>query len=230
MYQMNKRSKEVKIACTVCKKDVIFTVPSDLLANKVSFPYPFRYIHGDPIHSITIYLDKDFNIRGHEIGDSISLSSEIINRITKGLCVDKNAETSVFLRTMINALNSVLNMFTSDGGAVLFQVGKILGQTYESFFKGDNEIALLEDLSIFWQENKFGTMTDFEKVNENLLFFDVYDCFECSHLPNLGKTVCKMDEGFIKSMLEKRFKKNYDVQEIECYARGDMRCRFQVKM
>ena len=64
---------------------------------------------------------------------------------------------------------------------------------------------------------------------ENMIKFDVFDCFECSGLPNLNNDpVCNMDEGFLQGLFTKKLNVEYKVVEVDCIACGNDSCKFEI--
>ena len=59
------------------------------------------------------------------------------------------------------------------------------------------------------------------------IILTVGEDLDCSGLPITGETVCDYDEGFIAGILEAYTGKSYAVHEIDCWANGDMVCRFR---
>lgn len=55
--------------CEKCKAYIAIDVPPDIIKRQNVFPFPYSYIHGDPQHVITIYLDQDLVERGHEVSE-----------------------------------------------------------------------------------------------------------------------------------------------------------------
>lgn len=51
---------------------------------------------------------------------------------------------------------------------------------------------------------------------------------DCSGLPVLGMAVCNYDEGFLRGILETYTGRTYIVTEVDCWAKGDRVCRFEV--
>ena len=213
--------------CKICSQDLNFNIPNNFLDDKNYFPAPFRFVHGKPMHSVTVYLDKQYNIRGTEFGDSLAISSEIIRNLIEKNNINANSENSIFLRNMISCFMTVLNVFTSDRKKILFRVGVLLGENYESMFEAEDEIALLNSICKFWERNDFGKVRNIEK-DGNKIKFSVFDCFECRDFPNVGEPICFLDEGFFKGILEKKFNKIYHVEELGCLANGDSCCQFEI--
>jgi len=68
--------KTVEIKCPKCKDILRIKVDAATLANAVSPPISVTYIHGDPkysVHSTTIWVDKNYDIRAVEASDSTIL-------------------------------------------------------------------------------------------------------------------------------------------------------------
>jgi len=74
--------------CPLCKKQVEIGVELDTLKKlKESnlFPYPHIHLHGEPLHGLLCYIDKDLNIRSKGVVKSIEISrdSKTLGQIMK---------------------------------------------------------------------------------------------------------------------------------------------------
>jgi hypothetical protein len=70
----------VEITCPKCKNLLRIKVEAAMLANAVSPPISITHIHDDPkysIHSATIWVDKNYDIRAVEASDSTILDRGI---------------------------------------------------------------------------------------------------------------------------------------------------------
>lgn len=56
----------------------------------------------------------------------------------------------------------------------------------------------------------------------------VDECASCSGMPNIGETICYFEGGIIAGVLKFFFKKEVDVVETKCWAKGDNICEFEV--
>ena len=84
MLKYMKETRTVEILCPNCKELINFQIPEELLKTEHSrYPFTFRYIHGQPAHSVTLYIDKSGDIRGTEFNDSITLSKNVIQTLLK---------------------------------------------------------------------------------------------------------------------------------------------------
>lgn len=70
-----------------------------------------------------------------------------------------------------------------------------------------------------------------EKVDEETkdLTVTIAEDLDCSGLPILGESVCYYDEGFLSGILSTFTNKHCTATEIDCWAKGDRVCRFEIK-
>ncbi|WP_371804573.1 hypothetical protein [Candidatus Lokiarchaeum ossiferum] len=113
MFQYSKKNHQVKIFCKGCKEDISFAIPENLFQKEnIKYPYVFRFVHGEPPHSISMYIDKNDSIRGFEFGDSITLSDDLIEKIIienelKGE-VKKEKENIIILKSIFDTFSTVI--------------------------------------------------------------------------------------------------------------------------
>jgi hypothetical protein len=55
--------------CEKCQAYITIELPPDIHRRHSVYPFPYTFVHGDPPHALTIYLDQDLVERGHEISD-----------------------------------------------------------------------------------------------------------------------------------------------------------------
>ncbi len=65
---------EVILHCIECNKDIIVNIAYSLIEKADRFPFEYLYVHGEPKHGITLYLDKDFQVRGTELLKNVDLN------------------------------------------------------------------------------------------------------------------------------------------------------------
>jgi hypothetical protein len=58
----------------------------------------------------------------------------------------------------------------------------------------------------------------------------VAEDLDCSGLPKSDQTLCDYDEGFLSGILKAYTGKDFQVEEIACWALGDRVCRFNVSV
>ncbi len=113
-----------------------------------------------------------------------------------------------------------------DPRPILKKMGNDLGTKIGPGFKSNNCEDILNELSFFWENHKLGDMTIIEGRKPALL---VYNCHHCSKMPNVGKTLCSMDEGIMEGVFSSKLKQAYNVRETECHGTGYRHCKFVVE-
>ncbi len=78
MSVTEQRSGQVtlRIYCQSCKRDVDISVAKEVVENADTFPVSHAHLHGNPPHVITLYLDRQLNVRGSEVSDTATVERE----------------------------------------------------------------------------------------------------------------------------------------------------------
>lgn len=90
--------------------------------------------------------------------------------------------------------------------------------------KGSSLEGVLEELAYIWKKLNLGTveLADANKIR-------VKDCYQCGHMPDVGKPLCPSDAGIIAGVLDKKTGKKHSVKEIKCWGTGYDFCEFEIK-
>ncbi|MHA1339126.1 MAG: V4R domain-containing protein [Promethearchaeota archaeon] len=245
MFNFDYNTKEISYFCKSCNTNIKFKLPEKILEGKTSFPVTYRYIHGNPIHSVTVYVDKDFKIRGIEHGDSLDLSKELIKRLQEECIEEKLSENPIssqllhlkFLTAIFKAIIGVVGINSPESRNILRVTGYIVAETYfskllssksnESIIKQEEIQYLINKLKKFLLERELGEIKNVE-IKENLIFFDVYDCFECRGIPKIGDTLCFFNLGFFEKIFELFLKKKIKIEETKCCVNNNQCCSFKI--
>lgn len=122
--------------------------------------------------------------------------------------------------------------FGKEAAIELFQdAGRIAGKQFvkKLMDKNQNEGEFLLQLQEMMAMFKIGILR-IEQIDHELgIILTVSEDLDCSGLPVLGETVCHYDEGFLSGVFEEYTGKKYIAIEVDCWAKGDRVCRFQVK-
>jgi hypothetical protein len=78
MSVTERRAEQVtlRIYCQNCKRDVDISVATELIDKAETFPVSHAHLHGTPPHVITVYLDRQLNVRGSEVTDTATVERE----------------------------------------------------------------------------------------------------------------------------------------------------------
>ncbi|MDD5615564.1 MAG: ArsR family transcriptional regulator [Candidatus Methanoperedens sp.] len=109
-----------------------------------------------------------------------------------------------------------------DPKPILKRLGRDIGTRLGPEFRSNNTSGLLHELSEFWSSHKLGNMN----IINNSPAIMVTGCYHCSKMPNVGKTLCSMDEGILEGIFSSRLNIDYTFKETECFGTGYQHCKF----
>jgi predicted hydrocarbon binding protein len=128
-----------------------------------------------------------------------------------------------FKENLFCSFRYVMEAHGIDPKPILKKLGTDIGSRIGHDFRSKDSWGILEEISDFWKEHRLGDMTI---KNGNGMEISVVNCYHCGKMPNVGKTLCSMDEGFIEGVLLSKLKYACRVNEIECYGTGHNNCKF----
>lgn len=114
---------------------------------------------------------------------------------------------------------------------VFRDAGKLAGKSFYEMYlsNAENQSDLFAKWQSVFSQMKIGIVR-VERTEENGdAVITIAEDLDCSGLPIIGSPVCHYDEGFISGVMGAFSGKEYTVQEIDCWAKGDRVCRFDVK-
>jgi predicted hydrocarbon binding protein/predicted transcriptional regulator len=119
-----------------------------------------------------------------------------------------------------------MEAFGIDPKPILKKMGVDIGIKIGPAFRSKDCDGILDELSFFWEHHKLGDMTFIDADIPTLV---VTDCYHCSKMPNVGKTLCSMDEGIIEGVFSSKLNRHCNVKETECCGTGHHHCKFVVE-
>lgn len=146
--------------------------------------------------------------------------------VLKGISTG-DGEPFVFMNTIFRSLRYTMDSLGADTTPLLYMMGEQVGNELSRKIGSENLDDLLVEVANFWEKNRLG---EIEIIKKKPLTFVVKDCYACSDMPNVGKTLCAFDEGVLKSIFDNKLHTKSTVKEIECFGTGHNNCRFVVLM
>lgn len=73
---MMRKYYRYEVKCPICGEKQKVGVEFGLLQDVKNFPFSHIYLHGEPLHALVVYLDKQFQVRGAEACASIDIKKE----------------------------------------------------------------------------------------------------------------------------------------------------------
>lgn len=148
------------------------------------------------------------------------VKKEIHEMMTRGTG-EKNEAKIAFLRLLKSSmLNTGIEL-----DKPLYDAGYDIGLNIISKqIKGSSLEGVLEELADIWKKLNLGTveLADASKIR-------VKDCYQCGHMPDVGKPLCPSDAGIIAGVLDKTIGKKHSVKEIKCWGTGYDFCEFEIE-
>ncbi len=138
-------------------------------------------------------------------------------------------------RLMQYSLKTVLaeKLGPQENKAIFIEAGRLAGEAYCHQLL-DTQLYLdrfLVELTKKLADWKIGLL-EIEDISHDVLemTLTVAEDLDCSGLPKSDQTMCDYDEGFLAGILKAYTGKDFQVEEIACWALGDRICRFNVSI
>lgn len=176
----------------------------------------------DPVDS----RKKIFYIRSDHIGD-LAENRPVIQDDNAGILarLEHDPDPFRFYRLMFRTIRVSLLTEGINIDPVLQKAGYHVGERIYSCIAAQDLPDILDKTAGFWKTNNLGKI-EIESLQP--LVLDVYDCFECGSLPQLGRPACAFDSGILQAVFSRHFREAQQVIETACYAMGDDHCRFEI--
>jgi predicted hydrocarbon binding protein len=127
-----------------------------------------------------------------------------------------------FFKTLCHTIRYGLEAYGMNPKPVMKRIGDDVGKKMAELFVSDNLDDLILEIAKFWDMHKLGIV---EISNSSPLTLLIHDCFDCSDMPDVGRTLCSLDEGLIEGILLHRLNLMTLVEEVECYGTGYDHCK-----
>ncbi|HUV83878.1 MAG TPA: V4R domain-containing protein [archaeon] len=127
-----------------------------------------------------------------------------------------------FFKTLCHTIRYGLEAYGMNPKPVMKRIGDDIGTKMAELFVSDNLDDLILEMAKFWEMHNLGKV---EIYDPNPLTLLIHDCFDCSDMPDVGRTLCSLDEGLIEGILLHRLNLNTLVEEVECYGTGFDHCK-----
>nr|MDO8133524.1 hypothetical protein [Candidatus Njordarchaeum guaymaensis] len=138
---MSSEGKIVEVKCPKCKDILRIKVDATMLANAVSPPISITHIHGDPrysVHSTTIWVDKNYDIRAVEASDSTILGRGIEAGLGKPPSTSEGRQLVPLLPDEVEITDKAvgkLKEFLEATGRLSAEIAREFTDAYDQFSK-----------------------------------------------------------------------------------------------
>ncbi len=139
----------------------------------------------------------------------------------------ENQKPFNLMRSLFRAMRYITQAIGLDIKPALQLTGREIGREFAKLMRTTEPIALIKEIASFWEVNRMGKISivkaqpPFEIIIEN--------CYECDGMPNIGTTLCALDQGLIGAILDEKLGVKSTVKEKECWGSGYNHCRFTIE-
>ncbi|MEN4006307.1 MAG: V4R domain-containing protein [Methanobacteriaceae archaeon] len=131
-----------------------------------------------------------------------------------------------FFRLMFKTIRVGLIKQGMNIDPILHEAGINVGKTLYKRVHDPDMNKFLQNIAQFWEKHYLGEV----KVQSlDPIVIKVSECYECRHLPYLGKPACAFDAGILKALFSAYFEDKREVEETKCHAMGDKYCCFVIE-
>ena len=131
-----------------------------------------------------------------------------------------------YIILLTHTFKTILLEFGMDISPVIEKIGNHIGEYLFTQLNHKELDIFLKNISQYWLKNNLGELS-FNISNH--IEITCINCFESKYAPKIGKPVCYLDKGMLKSLFSMYFNFEINVEEIMCYAMGDEKCVYQLQ-
>lgn len=167
---------------------------------------------------------KIYSSRAIFVGTSDALKHQLSTQVYSSMAAAMEKPFD-FMRSLFRAMRFTTESLGIDTEPALHLAGMQIGKEIAKFMTSEDPKKLLREIARFWKSHKLGTIK-ISKTNE----ITVRECYECGGMPDVGKTLCALDEGMLESILNEKLGAKSKVTEVECAGTGFEHCRFIIEL
>jgi predicted hydrocarbon binding protein/DNA-binding HxlR family transcriptional regulator len=165
---------------------------------------------------------KIFYLVSKPVGSSV-VPREDLNRAI-GKIVDKSiGKPSALLKGMIRSVVIGVEAIGLNMDPVLKDIGRQIGTEIARHMKSTDVKSLIEEVQDFYEKHEMGEVCVYSLLPLTLIIKDEYDC---SDIPDVGRTLCLLNEGVVESIFDQKTGVPLRVTQSECFGTGHNFCKF----
>ena len=92
---MSSGSGNIKVHCDICNQPIEFGVSQEKIREQKDGILRVALAHGDPLHVIIVYVDKNLRVRGIEVSDSFQMEGTRAETVVSTSEVSENLSESM---------------------------------------------------------------------------------------------------------------------------------------
>ncbi|QLH74716.1 MAG: ArsR family transcriptional regulator [Methanomassiliicoccales archaeon] len=168
---------------------------------------------------------KIFYLISRPVGSSVvpreELKRAIGNTIARSIGLP-----STFLKGTIRSIVIGMESIGFNMDPILKDIGKQIGMEVSKRFKSENVEGLIQEVKEFYKEHELGEVVVYSIHPVTLIIKDEYDC---SKAPDVGRTLCLLNEGMLEAIFEVKLGMPLRVAEKETFGSNFNMCKYVIE-
>jgi predicted hydrocarbon binding protein len=168
---------------------------------------------------------KIFYLISRPVGSSVvpreELKKAVSNTIARSI-----GTPSTFLKGMIRSIVIGMEAIGFNMDPVLKDIGRQIGTEVAKRFRSTNVEGLIQEVKEFYKEHELGEVVVYSVHPVTLIIKDEYDC---SKAPDVGRTLCLLNEGMLEAMFESKLNMPLRVVEKETFGSNFNMCKYVIE-
>lgn len=168
---------------------------------------------------------KIFYVISRPVGSSVvpreELKKAVSNTIGRSI-----GTSSTFLKGTIRSIVIGMEAIGFNMDPVLKDIGRQMGAEISTRMKANDVEGLIKEVKDFYAMHELGELVVFSLHPVTLIIRDEYDC---SKAPDVGKTLCLLNEGILESIFEERLHMPLRVVEKDTFGVGFNMCKYVIE-
>jgi len=168
---------------------------------------------------------KIFYLISRPVGSSVvpreELKKAIENTIGRSIGLP-----STFLKGVIRSIVIGMESIGFNMDPILKDIGRQIGTEVSRRFKSDTVEGLIQEVKVFYKEHELGEVVVYSVHPVTLIIKDEYDC---SKAPDVGRTLCLLNEGMLEAIFETKLGMPLHVAEKETFGSNYNMCKYVIE-
>jgi hypothetical protein len=168
---------------------------------------------------------KIFYLVSRPVGSSVvpreDLMRHVENTIAKSI-----GSPSTFLKGVIRSIVIGMEAIGFNMDPVLKDIGRQIGTEIARRMKSDNVEGVIGEVKEFFKVHELGEINVYALHPVTLIIKEEYDC---SKAPDVGRTLCLMNEGILEAIFEKRLGMPSRVTKAETFGTQYNFCKYVIE-
>jgi len=168
---------------------------------------------------------KIFYVISRPVGSSVvpreELKKAVANTIGRTI-----GTPSTFLKGTIRSIVIGMEAIGFNMDPVLKDIGRQMGAEISTRMKANDVEGLIKEVKDFYLAHELGELVVFSLHPVTLIIRDEYDC---SKAPDVGKTLCLLNEGILESIFEARLHMPLRVVEKDTFGTNFNMCKYVIE-